>query len=108
VAAKEIVVSTMGVVYQESDPQGKELSLEKKLQHAQYTSGKRVGKRVFTPLATFSFLIFTLLYFPCLATVAAIYNESGTWKWAMFSVFFTTGIAWLLSFIVYQTGMLFI
>jgi ferrous iron transport protein B len=105
VAAKEIVVSTMGVVYQDN---GKNLSLEEKIQNARYTQGKREGMRVFTPLATLSFLIFTLLYFPCLPTVTAIYNESGALKWALFSIVFTTGMAWLLSFIIYQTGMLFI
>lgn len=105
IAAKEIVVSTMGVVYQ-SD--GKNLSLEEKIQNAKYTHGKRIGQKVFTPLATISFLIFTLLYFPCLPTVTAIYNESGALKWALFSIAFTTGVAWLLSFIVYQTGMLFL
>lgn len=105
IAAKEIVVSTMGVVYQDK---GKTLSLEEKIQNARYTHGKREGMRVFTPLATLSFLIFTLLYFPCLPTVTAIYNESGALKWALFSIVFTTGMAWLLSFIIYQTGMLFI
>ncbi|HEX2393699.1 MAG TPA: ferrous iron transport protein B, partial [Bacteroidales bacterium] len=61
----------------------------------------------FTPLSTFSFLVFTLLYFPCLATVTAIFNETGSWKWSVFSIIMTTGIAWLLSFVVYQTGMIF-
>jgi len=95
ITAKEIVVSTMGVLYQdEGNPSA---SLSEKIRN---TSS-------FTPLATLSFLIFTLLYFPCLATITAIFNESGSWKWAAFSLFFTTGLAWMLSFIIYQAGMLF-
>ena len=108
VAAKEIVVSTMGVIYQSGNRQDSSASMEERIRSATYTEGKHQGKKVFTPLATVSFLLFTLLYFPCIATVAAIYNESGSWKWAAFSVAFTTGLAWVLSLIVYQTGMLFI
>jgi ferrous iron transport protein B len=107
VAAKEIVVSTMGVIYKaevQSDPS---VNLGDKIRAASYTEGSRKGKPVFSPLATLSFLLFTLLYFPCIATVTAIYHESGSWKWAAFSVCFTTALAWILSFLVYQTGMLF-
>ena len=81
--------------------------LQGKIQNATHSEGIHAGKPVFTPLATFSFILFTLLYFPCIATVAAIYKESGSWKWAAFSVLYTTGLAWLVSFAVYQTGMLF-
>lgn len=108
VAAKEIVVSTMGVIYQDEAVDNSGVPLEKRIQQATYTDGKNKGKQVFTPLATLSFLLFTLLYFPCIATLTAIYNETGTWKWAVFSAFFTTGLAWVVSFIVYQTGMLFV
>jgi ferrous iron transport protein B len=107
-AAKEIVVSTMGVIYQNNDGKKLSTSLGERIRSALYTTGKNQGKQVFTPLATLSFLVFALLYFPCIATVAAIYNESGSWKWATFSVVFTTGLAWVLSFLVYQTGMLII
>ena len=108
VAAKEVVVSTMGIIYKADDKADSSANLGKKIQNATYSEGRHKGKPVFTPLATLSFLIFTLLYFPCIATVTAIYNESGSWKWAAFSVFFTTSLAWLLSFLVYQTGMLFV
>jgi ferrous iron transport protein B len=96
IAAKEIVVSTMGVIYPDTRQNGTSGSLE-----------ERISKS-FTPLAAISFLVFTLLYCPCLATVTAIYNETGTWRWAAFSMVLTTGLAWVLSFIIYQTGMLFI
>lgn len=107
-AAKEIVVSTMGVIYQNKDGNKPSTSLGERIHSASYTTGKNQGKLVFTPLATLSFLVFTLLYFPCIATVSAIYTESGSWKWATFSVVFTTGLAWVLSFLVYQIGLIFI
>jgi ferrous iron transport protein B len=106
ITAKEIVVSTMGVIYKAPPSLNSSASLEEKISNATYTKGKHQGKKVFTPLSTLSFLVFTLLYFPCLATVTAIYNESGTWKWAAFSVLLTTGLAWLFSFLVYQIGSL--
>lgn len=107
VAAKEIVVSTMGVIYQADEGNDYSRSLQGKIQGAVYTRGDRTGKSVFTPLATLSFILFTLFYFPCIATVAAIYKESGSWKWAGFSVLYTTGLAWLVSLVVYQAGLLF-
>jgi ferrous iron transport protein B len=52
--------------------------------------------------------MFVLLYLPCIATVIAIKNESGSWKWALFSAAFTTSVAWIISFIIFNTGMLII
>ena len=60
-----------------------------------------------TPLIAFCYLLFVLLYFPCLATIAAIKNESGSWKWALFTAFYTTAVAWIVSAAVYQIGILF-
>jgi ferrous iron transport protein B len=107
VAAKEIVVSTMGVIYQPdvSIPETKE-NLSERLRNQQHRSGEKAGQPVFTPLIALSFLVFILIYFPCVAVIAAIKNESGTWKWAIFTIFYTTGLAWLLSFMVYQVGSL--
>lgn len=108
VAAKEIVVSTMGVLYgvdfgsdESSD------ALIKAIKKETYSSGKHKGELIFTPLVSISFLIFILVYFPCVAVVAAVKKESGSWKWAAFLVFYTTGLAWLLSFAVYQIGSFF-
>jgi ferrous iron transport protein B len=53
-------------------------------------------------------MLFILTYFPCIGVVAAIKRESGSWKWAVFTIFYTTGMAWVLSFTVYQVGSLFI
>ena len=61
-----------------------------------------------TPLAAYAYLIFILLYFPCIATIAAIKNETGSWRWALFAAVYTTAVAWLVSIAVYQIGRLFI
>lgn len=96
--AKEIVVSTLGVLYAEED--GEELSegaLSKKL-----ASGG-----AFNTASALSFLVFILLYFPCIATLIAIKNESN-WKWATISVLYNTGIAWLFAFITYRIALMII
>ena len=107
-AAKEIVVSSMGVLYhagmEASETSG---SLIQKLQQQVHTDGKLTGQKVFTPLVAFSFMLFILIYFPCVAVIAAIKKES-SWKWAVFTMFYTTAIAWLAAFLVYQLGSLFI
>ncbi len=98
-AAKEVVVSTLGVIFQ-ADSNNESASLVEKIQ----TQKDSDGKNIFTPLIAFSFMLFILTYFPCIGVVAAIRRESGSWKWATFVVVYTTGIAWLLSFAVYQIG----
>ena len=102
-AAKEVVVSTLGVIFQAGDNSGRN-SLVEKIQSQKDSS----GRTVFTPLIAFSFMLFILTYFPCVGVVAAIKRESGSWKWAAFTVFYTTGIAWLLSFTVFQIGKMLI
>jgi ferrous iron transport protein B len=106
-AAKEIVVSTMGVLYQ-VDPGSVEgtVSLQERLREQVYSEGPRAGERVFTPLTGISFLLFVLFYLPCVAVITAVGRESGSWKWAAFVLFYTTAIAWTSSFVVYQLGSL--
>jgi ferrous iron transport protein B len=110
VAAKEIVVSTLGVLVLADDNSINDdsQSLTQKLRAEIHTSGPYQGEKVFTPLSAFSFLMFILIYFPCVAVIAAIKKESGNWKWAAFTIAYTTGLAWLVSFMVYQIGSLFI
>lgn len=103
IAAKEIVVSTMGVLYQ-AETEAETESLQKKLQNEVYRSGDLEGQPVYTKITALAFLMFILIYFPCVAVVAAINKESGSWKWAMFTVIYTTGIAWLVAFLVNQIG----
>ncbi len=105
--AKEIVVSTMGVLYQSQDGETT-INLQQKLQNEIHQLGKHKGQAVFTTPAALAFIIFILLYFPCIGVVASIKNESGSWKWAAFSVFYTTALAWVAAFATYNIGMLFI
>jgi ferrous iron transport protein B len=108
IAAKEITVGTLGVLYQVGeDADETSASLIQKLQQQTYYDGPKKGEKVFTPLVAFSFMLFILIYFPCVAVVAAIKKESGKWKWAAFIVFYTTGLAYLASLIVFQIGSLF-
>ena len=81
VGAKEIVASTIGVLYGEAAFD-------------------------FSPLVAYSFLLFVLIYFPCIATVVAIKNESGSWRWAFFAAIYTTVLAWIVSAAFYQIGCL--
>lgn len=106
-AAKEIVVSTMGILYH-ADPRDDESSgsLKQKLKEQTYTKGEHVGQKVFTPLASFGFMLFVLIYFPCVAVIAAIKKES-SWGWAVFTMVYTTAIAWVVAFATYQIGSLF-
>ena len=107
-AAKEIVVSTMGILYQ-ADPKAKETSgtLQHKIIEQTHNNGKHIGQKVFTPLVSFGFMLFILIYFPCVAVIAAIKKES-SWGWAVFTMVYTTAIAWLVAFATYQIGSLFI
>lgn len=108
VAAKEVTVGTLGVLYQADSAEDDQASLISKLQQQKYAEGPRKGQPVFTPLVAFSFMLFILIYFPCIAVVAAIKRESGATKWAVFVVVYTTALAYLASLITYQLGSLFI
>jgi ferrous iron transport protein B len=105
-AAKEVVVSTMGVLYHNGDGDNV-TGLIEKLRNEVYSDGPRQGQLVYTPLIAFAFMIFILIYFPCIAVVAAIKKESGKWKWPAFLAVYTTVLAWVASFAVYQIGNLF-
>lgn len=93
VGAKELVVSTLGVLYAD-DPDADSVSLAERIP--------------ITPLVAFCYMLFVLIYFPCIAALAAIKQESGSWKWALFAACYTTALAWLVSFTVYQIGGLFV
>ncbi len=101
-AAKEIVVSTLAVLYVgDGDDTA---ALKDRL----VKEKREDGTPAFTPLIAISLLLFVLIYFPCIATVAAIKNESGSWKWAAFVITYTTALAWIVSFLVYQIGSIFV
>jgi len=105
--AKEIVISTMGVLYQSNDDENT-VNLQQKLKNDKFETGKNKGEIVFTTPTALAFLIFILIYFPCIGVVVAIKNESESWKWAFFSIFYTTTLAWVASFLVYTVGNLFV
>jgi ferrous iron transport protein B len=103
-AAKEVVVSSMGVLYQADEASG---TLKDQLIAQKHTSGPLIGQKVITPLVALSFMLFILIYFPCVAAVAAIKKEAG-WKWAIFTILYTTSLAWVVAFLTYQIGSLFV
>jgi len=106
-AAKEIVVSTMGVLYQaDSDADESSETLKQKIKEQKHHTGTLKGQAVFTPLVSIAFMMFILIYFPCVAVIAAIRKEAN-WGWALFTMVYTTGLAWLVSFLVFQIGSMF-
>ena len=91
VGAKELVVSTLGVLYtNEEDIESVNLS----------------DRIPITPMVALGYMLFVLIYFPCVATLIAIKQESGTWKWAIFAAFYTTALAWIVAFVVNELGKL--
>lgn len=102
-AAKELVVSTLGVLYSENDSD-ETLTLSQRISQP----NPATGTPDFTPLVALTFMVFVLLYFPCIASVVAVIKESGSWKWGAFTVIYNTCVAWIVAFIVYQIGSLFI
>ncbi|MFY9154037.1 MAG: ferrous iron transport protein B [Prolixibacteraceae bacterium] len=105
--AKEIIVSTMAVLYQD-DNSSDDNGLSNKLRQEKYISGDKIGKNVFNIPVALAFLAFVLIYFPCIGVIATIKNESGKIKWALFTVFYTTGVAWLISFVVLHVATFFL
>lgn len=102
VPAKEIVVSTLGVLYT-----GDEASSTGRLSERLTSPDTISGRPDFTPAAALGFLVFILLYCPCIATVTAIARETGTWRWGLFSVIYNTAAAWIVAFTVYHVALLF-
>lgn len=92
IGAKELVVSTLGVLYTNDDIESVNLA----------------DRIPITPLVAYGYMLFVLIYFPCIATVAAIKNESGSWKWAAFTICYTTLLAWIVAFLVHQVGGIFL
>lgn len=102
IAAKELVVSTLGVMYSEGAKvsEGHNMSEDTQLQSALVND--------VTPAAALSFMVFILLYFPCVATFVAIKNETGKWRWAVACCAYTMAVAWIMSFIVYRLALIFL
>ena len=94
IGAKEIVASTLGVLYNESDESDGDMT--------------DIGSKMhISPLIAYCYMLFVLIYFPCIATFAAIKQETGKWRWAIFSAVYTTVLAWIICFVVYNMAALF-
>lgn len=104
-AAKEIVVSSLGILYKVDDAENI-TSITKALQNEVYATGPRAGQRVFTPLVAMAFMLFVLLYVPCTATIITCRKEFGR-KWAWVMSVYTLVLAWVVAFAVFQIGSLF-
>ncbi len=104
VGAKEIVASTISILYSsEADGSAGEDTHGSEYGHLR----QQMTADNITPLTAISFLVFILLYFPCIATIAAIKGETGSWKWTLFAMAYTTALAWITSAAVFQIGTLF-
>lgn len=114
VGAKEIVASTMGILYSDEkdidDDNSKYEHINKRMSYdiAQLHQKSVSEIKPLTDLTAYCYLLFVLLYFPCIATIAAIKGETGSWKWALFTAGYTTCLAWAVSALVFQIGSIFI
>lgn len=99
-AAKEVIVSTIGVLYV-GDDDARAISVRLK------TPSPLTGEPPFTPAKAISFMVFVLLYMPCIATLTAISRETESWKYALFSATYNTVLAWILAFLTYRIALFF-
>ncbi|MBR5857077.1 MAG: ferrous iron transport protein B, partial [Bacteroidales bacterium] len=111
-AAKEIIVSTLGVLYSDEQSTGETTELKEKRETTLEEEDALLKYQIlksgdFSSASALAFMVFALLYFPCIATLATISNETGSWKWALFSFLYSCSIAWILSFVIYNIASLF-
>jgi ferrous iron transport protein B len=115
VGAKELVVSTLGVMYAPEEPvdnmlggsPDEALAVEDVSNDGGETRLQKALQRSITPAAALAYMVFILLYFPCIATFIAIRRESGSWKWAILTAVYTIILAWIAAFITFRIAMLF-
>ncbi|MBO4740930.1 MAG: ferrous iron transport protein B [Bacteroidales bacterium] len=109
IAAKEIIVSTLGVLYQAGDVEDAEgeSALQVKIKEQTWPEGSEyAGRPIYSPLVAYGLMIFVLLSVPCISTLAAIKREAG-WGWVLFTFVYTIFLAWLFSMLIFQIGSLF-
>ena len=111
IGAKELVVSSLGVMYSadeaEYEASGAVAVTPPEQEETGDTMLQRALQRFMTPASALAFMVFVLLYFPCIATFVAIKQEAGGWKWAIGSAVYTIVLAWVMAFIVYRIALLF-
>ncbi len=105
-AAREVFVSTMGVIFNVSDDSADEnnTGLRQALRGARWPD----GRTLFTPLVCFNLMVFYVFSLQCMSTIAVVYRETKSWRWPAFQVAYMTGFAWLVCFGIYQVGRLFL
>ena len=107
IGAKEVVASTMAVVYATSNDEAELLEEDFESEASENRISELIRNNM-TPLSAMSMLLFILLYMPCISSIVAIRSESGKWKWALFTMLYTIGLAWLVSTLFFQIGSLLI
>ena len=107
VGAKEIVASTIGVLYSDDDSFGDDDDFSADSEKYVRLRRQMMAEGI-TPLTAYAYLLFILLYFPCIATIVAIKHETGAWRWAACAAVYTTVVAWIVSAVVCQVGSLFL
>jgi ferrous iron transport protein B len=100
--AKEVLVGTLGTLYSVDASDEDRGTLRQALK----SDTRPDGSRLYSPLSAYALMVFVLLYMPCISVIAVIKTETGSWKWPLFTVFYTTAVAWIAAFIVYQGGRL--
>lgn len=109
VAAKETIVGLLSQLYQDEHRPGDDKhNLIESLRSETYLSGEKKGQHIFNPLVALSFIFFVSLYTPCIGTIATIHKTTKRRKWTVFVILYTTILAWLVSFIIYNVGNFFI
>ncbi len=102
-AAKEIVVSTLGTLYSIQDEEALSVEQEGAVKDFAQRAREQSG---FTPFTAYILMLFTLIYVPCMATIAVIKRETNGWKWPVFTVGYTIALAWIVCAVVYRSGRL--
>jgi ferrous iron transport protein B len=113
VGAKELVVSTLGVMYADDEPLQETAavssgSADEANHNSEETRLQRALLKAVTPAGALAYMVFILLYFPCIATFVAIRNEAGGWKWAILTAVYTIILAWIMAFATFQLASLFL
>ncbi len=105
--AREVIVSTMGIVYSVGRVEDSTDHLQKAMKEDVWPAGTgRAGKLIWTPLVAISLMVFVVFCMQCLSTLAVAKRETGHWGWPVFMFFYMTGLAWVMAFLVYQVGTL--
>jgi len=100
--AKEVVVGTLGTLHSVGEADEESKTLRQALQNQKRSD----GSGMYNPLVAYSFMVFVLLYMPCVAVIAVIKRETNSWRWPIFTVVYTTAVAWMVAFVIYQCGIL--